>query len=264
MRSLIFTLVLSGSLMAASFSTRYSVDVGMFGKVGYADVSLEEDSDTYEMKLTAKMVGTAASLTGKRVETYISKGRIIEGRYVPDSFVKIKKNTRAERVQTYLFDHVSKEVRLVQENSKWVSGTKFDAVAFKLVKNEIQENSKEESVLEVFRAQDVLSSYLNAVKTCNAEQREYNLLAIGAHNDDRNVTLSFLDGLKREEVASGFSNEIGNIYNLHVQPIDSEEKTVDVFITFDNDGHMKEAVLGSVFWIGEVKAKRVYHQVSSN
>ena len=264
MKLLITSIILAGSLLADSFTTRYDVNVGMFGKVGYADVSLEENQDTYEMKLVATLVGTAASLTGKRVETYISKGHILDGKYTPDSFIKIKKTTREERIQTYNFNHESKEVKLHEEKNKWVSEMKFDTIAFKLVKTDVQQKSDKTLSLEVFRDQDVLSSYLNTVKSCNSQNREYNLLAVGAHNDDRDVTLSFLEGLQREEVASSFSKDTGHIYNLHVQPIDQEEKTVDVLIAFDNDGHMKEAVLGNVFWIGEVNAKRVYHQVSSN
>ena len=98
MRLLIFTLILTGSLLAADFSTRYDVDVGMFGKVGYADVTLKKDENSYEMMLVAITTGTAATLTGKRVDTFISKGRIVEGRYLPQSFVKIKKTTREEKI----------------------------------------------------------------------------------------------------------------------------------------------------------------------
>ena len=262
MRLLITTLILTGSLMAMDFSTRYDVNVGMFGKVGYADVSLTEEGNSYEMQLVATTTGTAATFTGKRIETYISKGQIIDGKYIPDTFVKIKKTTREEVTQTYSFDHVNKVINLLEEEDKWVSQTKFDTKAFKIVKTDTMESSTEKSVLPSYNGNDILSSYLNTKESCNAEQKEYNLLAIGAHNDETDVTLSFLDGLKRAKVASSFSPDTGNIYNLHVEPVDKDEKTIDVLIAFDNDGHMKEAVLGDVFWIGEIKAKRVYHQVT--
>ena len=255
---------LASALFAQSFSTKYDVQVGMFGKVGVADVNLETDGNIYEMKVKATLTGTAASLTGNRVESYISKGHIDNGKYIPDTFTKIKTTTRKERIQVYSFDHTNKSVTLVEDKSEWVSSTKFDTIAFKIVKTDVKETSKDESTLPEYRAQDVLSSYLNTVKTCNAQNKNYDLVAIGAHNDDTDVTLSFLEGLDRREVASSFSNDIGNIYNLHVQPIDKEETTVDVHIAFDNDGHMKEAVLGNVFWIGEITAKRTYHQVTQN
>ncbi len=264
MRLLMLTLMLTGSLFAMNFSTRYDVEVGMFGKVGYADVSLTEQGDRYEMKVIATTTGTAATLTGKRVETYISNGKIASGKYLPETFVRIKKTTSKERVQTYHFDHNKQEVTLSQNEEKWVTQTKFDTVSFKLVKEDVKESSSSNSTLPNYNENDVLSAYLNTKQNCNADQKEYNLLAVGAHNDKKDITVSFLEGLHRTEVASSFSKDTGNIYNLHVEPIDKEDATVDVLIAFDNDGHMKEALLGNVFWIGEIKATRVYHQVARN
>jgi hypothetical protein len=263
MRLLTTTIILAGSLISADFSTRYDVDVGMFGKVGYADITLKESPENYEMKLVAKTTGTAASLTGDRVETYISKGQRMAGKYIPDSFVKIKKTNQKERVQTYLFDHHSKTITLTEEASRWVSGKTFDSIAFKLVKTTTQEHSTSTTTLQTYNEDDVLSAYLNTKQSCNAQQKEHRLVAVGAHNDKKDITLSFLDGLQKTKAEASFSDDTGNIYKLHVRPIDKEDENIDVLIAFDNDGHMKEAVLGDVFWIGEIKATRVYHHVSS-
>jgi hypothetical protein len=249
--------------MAKDFTTRYDVNVGMFGKVGHADVILKEDAKYYEMRLVAKTTGTAATLTGERVETYISKGQRKEGKYIPDSFVRIKKTNREERIQTYTFDHQEKKITLTEEKTKLISGTKFDTTTFKLVKVDTTEHSTDTSMLETYNESDLLSAYLNTRQSCNAQQKEYSLLAVGAHNDEKDITLSFLDGLQKEKAGSSFSEHTENIYNLHVEPIDKEDKSIDVLIAFDNDGHMREALLGDVFWVGEIKAQRVYHQVSS-
>jgi len=264
MKLFIFILLVSSSLFSDSFSTRYDVNVGMFGKVGYADVTLKEHSGKYEMKLVATLTGTAANLTGNRIDTYVSKGEILDGKYIPDTFIKIKKTNRKERVQTYSFDHINKTVALIETNSKWVSETKFDTKKFKLVKHDVQENSSSNTNLDNYHNQDILSAYLNTRDSCNAQNTEFDLLAVGAHNDDKDITLSFLEGIHKQEGAQHFSSKEGHIYNLSVIPIDKDEKRVDVLIALDNDGLIKEAVLGDIFWIGEVNAKRVYHQVSSN
>ena len=262
MRLFLITLILTGSLIATDFSARYNVDVGMFGKVGYADLTFNETRDRYEMKLVAKTTGTAATLTGERMETYISKGSVVSGRYLPDTFIKIKKTTSMERVQTYHFDHIKQEITLKEDKTEWVSGSEFDPIAFKIVKQNLQQSSSMSSVLQTYNENDILSSYLNTKQRCNAEKKEYDLHAVGAHNDEKEITLSFLDGLKRTQAASSFSKDTGNIYNLHVQALDKEDTTVDVLIAFDNDGHMKEAVLDDLFWVGEIKAKREYHRVT--
>jgi len=263
MKLLITSLLLVSSVFSNDFSTRYDVNVGMFGKVGYADVTLETDGNTYIMSASATTVGTAAKLTGNRAETYTSKGHIIEGQYIPDTFTKLKTTSRATREQTYTFNHETKEVKLVQKNSKWITRTEFDPMAFKLLKKEVQEHSVNESTLKTFISQDVLSTYLNMLKSCNAQNTQQELVAIGAHNDEKDVNVSFLEGLQRDEVLSLFANDIGNIYNLNVTPFDKDEKMVDILVAFDNDGLMKEAILGDVFWIGKVSAKRIYTQVGS-
>ncbi|PHR57848.1 MAG: hypothetical protein COA44_05080 [Arcobacter sp.] len=204
MKVFIILMIITSTLFADSFSTKYDVKIGMFGKVGIANLHLETDGQKYEMRVKATLIGTAASLTGNRVETYISKGHITQGKYIPDTFTKIKQTTRQERIQVYTFDHKNKSVRLVNKHSKWISSTKFDTLAFKIIKQDLKETSQEESKLPEYKAQDVLSSYLNTVKTCNAQNKNYDLVAIGAHNDDTDVTLSFLEGLDRQAVASSF------------------------------------------------------------
>ncbi len=263
MRLFMIILVLSSSLLAKDFSTRYNVDVGMFGRVGYADLLLKEDGEHYEIILVAKTTGTAAKLTGQRRETYISKGDIVGGKYIPQTFVRIKKTTHSERKQTYHFDHKNKQITLDQDETKRVKESTFDTIAFKIIKQERIKRSNEHSILPYYNKDDVLSSYLNTKQSCNAHHKEFSLLAVGAHNDKKDITLSFLDGLKKEQAASSFSKETGDIYNLQVKPVDKEDEAIDVLIAFDNDGHIKEAVLGDIFWIGEVKATRIYHHVAS-
>lgn len=263
MKLILTALLLTGSLIAKEFTTRYDVNVGMFGKVGYADISLEEDKESYSIKLVANMVGTAATLTNNRVETYISEGKIVDGKYIPTTFYKIRTTNDMSKTIKYSFNHDTKSISMEKESVETVSGTRFDASSFKIVETKELKKSSHSEILESYIDSDILSSYLNTRKSCNAQQKNYDLQAIGARNDRNDITVSFLDEVKKEEVKNSFSADIGNIYNLHVQPMNKEKTTVDILMAFDNDGLMKEAVLGNVFWIGEITAKRVYHDLAS-
>jgi hypothetical protein len=258
----LITLLLACSLLAQDFSARYNVNVGMFGKVGYADLIVEENGSNYEAKLSAIVVGVAATLTGNRVETFVSKGKIIDGKYVPDSFIKTKTTTRKNRVQTYYFNHDKKEVKLVETKTKMISNSMFDIETLEMIYEDFNETSQEESVLYTYVGSDALSSYLNAQTICDKEQKNIKLMAVGAHNDENNVTLSCLEGLAKEVALLKFSDGIENIYNLHVEPHDKDDEIVDVLIAYDNDGFMKEAILGEVFWIGKITANRVYQNTT--
>jgi len=263
MKYILLTFLFISSIFAQDFSTRYDVHVSLFDHVGYADITLKEDGKNYEVKLVAYTIGVAATLLSNRVETFISKGKIVNGRYVPDSFVKIKETTKKSRQQTYYFDHVKKKIKLVEEKTKLVNRLRFDSNS-NLTYKEVKETSKEEKIEDEYVEGDALSTYLNTKINCNAKQKNYKLFAVGAHNDKNSVLVSFLEGQEKKSAISKFSTNAETIYNLHVEPFDKSDSIVDVLIAFDNDGYMKEAFMGEVFWVGKITAKRVYHKLSSN
>jgi len=265
MKMFITLLLLASSLLSYSFTTRYDVNVGVLGKVGFGDILFFQEGDNYEIHSIATLTGMAATLTGDRFETYISTGKIVNDRYLPDTFIKVKKTNRKERIQTYTFDHQNKTVTLVEEKRFWESETNFDPVAFKLISKEVEKTTTKKRVLKDFTDQDVLSSYFTALHACTAMQQRYQLIAVGAHNDDQDVSITFLKGKKLQEMKDKFSVKEGNIYHLHVEPFDKEEdKTVDVIVILDKDGFMKKAILANVFWVGEVTATRSKHEVKIN
>ena len=264
MRLFIMSIILVASLVAKDFTSRYDVNIGMFGTIGSIDMIVKEDENSYEMKVIAKTTGTVATLTKDREELFTSKGKIIDGKYIPDVFVKSRITNYKSRVQTYVFNHETKEITMTQNNTKVVSSTSFDPIAFKIISKEDIEKSTKTEVLDRYNANDVLSAYLNARISCNSNAKDYPLLAVGAKNHENDVVLTFLDGSDKEDAIASFSNDTKNIYNLHVKPTNRNKETVDILIAFDNDGHMKEAYLGDIFWVGEVRAKRVYKRLSVN
>ncbi|MBW6487744.1 DUF3108 domain-containing protein [Sulfurimonas sp.] len=263
MKILLILLLLTSSIFAREVSMRYDVHVTMFGHVGYADFTLSENGDEYEANLLAKTIDIAAALLKKRVETFTSRGKIINGIYIPYIFIKTKNTTRENRVQTYYFDHESKEVRLVEEKTKIVNKTGFDTKSFQIVTREVEEKSKKEETLETFIGNDTLSAYLNSKYGCSDEEKNHTLLAIGANNDKNNISYRCLSGQNKEAALSNFSGGVQDIYNLHVEPLDKNDKIVDVLIAYDSDGFLKEGLLDEIFWIGKMMAIRVSHEISN-
>lgn len=264
MRYFLTIFLFMASLSAQDLSTRYDVHVSIFDHVGYADVTLNEDGKNYEIKLVATTIGTAATLLSQRVDIYISKGKIKDGRYIPDIFVKTKETTKKSRTQTYYFDHDKKEIKLIEEKTNIVSRPTFDTKSFEVRFKETKEYSKKEKIEENYTNSDTLSAYLNTKLDCNAAKKEHDLIAIGANNDKNKVVVSYLEGKAKEMAKANFSKDIDYLYNLNVTPFDKSDSVVDVLVSFDNDGFLKEAFMGEVFWVGKITAKRVYHKVASN
>ncbi len=259
MQKIIMIFLLTSTLFSASFSARYTVNVSMFGKVGYIDLNLNEKFNKYTIKMVAKTTGTAAKLTGDRLETYVSKGTIVDSKYIPELFIKVKKTNRKTRTQTYTFNHDEKTITLVEEKEKLISSTEFNPMSFKIEQKESIKKTKNTKIMDKYVPDDVLSSFMNTTNHLN-KQHSYKLEAIGAHNDKKDVNLYLLNDSQKEKVASDFSKNIAHVCNLNVKPHDSDDKTVDILIGFDNNGNMKEAVLGDIFWIGKITATRLYYK----
>ncbi|MDF1879784.1 DUF3108 domain-containing protein [Sulfurimonas sp. MAG313] len=262
MKLFISILILVQVLFSQTFNARYRVDVGLFGSVGYSDVVIEDDGKTYSMSVTATTTGTAAVLSGNRMETYISKGKIVNGKYLSDSFYKYRKTTRKETIQTYTFNHEKEEITLRIQRSKWVKSSHFDPIVFKLIKTQEQEHSDENSSLDIYTSQDIFSSYLNALNSCNAENKVYELIAVGAHNHKKSVTIFFLQKKEKQKALELLDTDITDIFRLHIQPFSKDDTMMDILIGLDAAGHVKKAILGNVFWIGEVTSTRVSYTIA--
>lgn len=250
-------LLLAGILEAQSVNTRYDVEMSVLGSVGYADVTLTKNSDTYEIKLVATTTGVAATLLKNRVEIFISRGRIVEGRYIPDIFVKRKETTNKIKEERYYFNHERKEIHLKEESKKF-----YTPLFSSKIKTKISTNERK---LDKYRQNDVLSSYLNTKTNCNVLEKLFKLTAVGAHDDENDITVSCLEGEAKKSAKAHFSADVDEIYNLNVTPTtEKDDDVVDVLVALDNDGLLREAYLGEVFWVGKVVAKRIYHKVSMN
>ncbi|HUH42089.1 MAG TPA: DUF3108 domain-containing protein [Sulfurimonas sp.] len=253
-RYFLISLFIVTSLCAQTFSSRYEVEVTLFQKVGYADVLFIEDGQNYEIKLIATTIGAAATLLKHRTETFTSKGKIIDGRYVPDVFIKTKETTNRSRTQTYYFNHEKREIKLIKEQTKLVRKSTFS------LKTKTK-SSREEKIEDEYIQDDSLSVYLNTRANCNNKKREYQLYAIGANNDKNSILVSCLDKNKGSEISS--LQESDYLYNLNVEPFDKSDSIVDVLVALDSDGMLKEAYMDDIFWVGNIRAKRVHHKVTN-
>lgn len=257
---LLFFLFVS-SFFARESITRYDVYATLFGHVGYCDVHIKEDGNTYEARVTAKTIDVAALLLQDRVETFLSKGIIKDGRYIPNIFVKTKKTTKRTRVQTYTFDHEKKEVLLVEEKIKIVNKTRFDSQDFKFVTREVEEKSKKEELLDPFLADDTLSIYLGSRYGCDGLQKKHAIFAVGAHNDKNKIYYECLTDKKKTAAQEILGSDGHIIYNLHVEPFDKDGKVVDTLFVYDRDGLMQEGLMNEIFWVGSMRAVRVSHKI---
>ncbi|MDR0407762.1 MAG: DUF3108 domain-containing protein, partial [Campylobacteraceae bacterium] len=117
-KAITIILILFASVLYAlpfeSFA-KYEVKYGVF-HLGEATAFLKvQENGSYETKITAKATGFAATLSGKRVETYKSVGKLIDGKFVPKSLEKVRSSNKKTKSVTYTFDHEQKQVAMFEE-----------------------------------------------------------------------------------------------------------------------------------------------------
>ncbi|MDK9692905.1 MAG: DUF3108 domain-containing protein, partial [Sulfurimonas sp.] len=261
MKIVFFLFLFVSSFFAYENITRYDVYATLFGHVGYCDVHIKEDGKNYEINVVAQTIDAAALLLQGRVESFQSKGIIKDGRYIPKVFIKTKKTTKRTRVQTYTFNHEKKEVLLVEEKIKLVNKTRFDSQNFRLVTREVEEKSRKDELLDPFVADDTLSIYLGSRYGCNGAEKKHLIFAVGAHNDKNNIHYECLTDKKKTLAQQKLQSSADTLYNLHVEPLDKDEKVVDALLAYDKDGLLQEGLMDEIFWVGSMRAVRVSHKI---
>jgi len=261
MKIVFFLFLFVSSFFAYESITRYDVYATLFGLVGYCDVHIKEDGKNYEINVVAQTIDAAALLLQGRVESFESKGIIKNGRYIPQVFIKTKKTTKRTRVQTYTFNHEKQEVLLVEEKIKLVNKTRFDSQNFRLVTREVEEKSRKDELVDPFVADDTLSIYLGSKYGCNGAEKKHPIFAVGAHNDKNNIHYECLTDKKKTLAQQKLQSSADTLYNLHVEPLDKDEKVVDALLAYDKDGLLQEGLMDEIFWVGSMRAVRVSHKI---
>lgn len=85
MRSTFFLLI---PVLLTAVCGDYTVRFGWIGTVGEVSACLERDAEHYHFEIQGRTVGVAKRLSGDRRELFISQGRIVNDRYVPQLFAK--------------------------------------------------------------------------------------------------------------------------------------------------------------------------------
>jgi hypothetical protein len=85
-----FILVFTSQMQAKVLDVSYKVSFGMLGQMGISDAHLETKGDKYTIEIQMKATGLAKTLSKNRKERHISKGHVVDGLYISDSYKVIK------------------------------------------------------------------------------------------------------------------------------------------------------------------------------
>ncbi|MFA5502093.1 MAG: hypothetical protein WC253_05625 [Sulfurovaceae bacterium] len=243
MKKVFILLFLSVFVYAKSIDVNYGVSFGVLGELGIANVHLDESNNRYTIDINAKTTGIVKTMSSNRQERHISRGHIVNGKYVSDSYIVHVSRANKIKDKIYTINHQTKTVtkRIIKkENGKVVS--------------DVREK------LPFYSSNDLLSMYMNMPKLISPSSgtaKNYRFKAVGAENQNGNIEIYVPDisGL------STYKQELGNEGHWYFTAIINQpifaSKRGEFMIAMDKDGVTQKAVLQDIILFGDLVARKL-------
>jgi len=231
---------------------KYHVDLSLLGKVGNIEVFIDTKDNEYQIEMKAKASDQIAGLNSKKDITYISRGKIINGKFVTDTFEKRTESKKKKTYEIFLFDHTQKKITHFKEKTKKIIESHFDIHTFSNITETKYVHSNESKTLDHYSYYDVLSFLLN-FENFSEQETEDMIPPIGANKKNKTFTLKEQQRNHSDQQLLQ-SKEFEKIYLLRVQ---TNKNEYELILGLDENGFLQEAVTkNSIFPIGRGRLKR--------
>lgn len=255
---LLFAFAVPG-LMGVTLTGKYIVSFSVFGKIGEADVSMEEMGGRYHIHVDGYLTGMAAALGAHRHETHDSYGTVHEGVYLPDRYVKDRRSDTRDETTVYTFDHKAKTVTKERTKRYVRNGSRFDPAQMKIV--DVSEDVKEHAVQAVpyYAPNDLLSLFFNVKNFLKEIPRGGQSVqhSVGATNKKGEVLITNPNGEKRRALARLMPDNDDRLITVVVDEDIFESEKGELYLNLDDNYLAIEAMLKDVLLFGDIRAKRI-------
>ncbi len=239
---LVLVFISISQIQAKVLNVSYEVSFGVFGKLGISDAHLETTGDKYTIDIKMRATGLAKILSKNRKERHVSKGHIVNGLYISDSYQVIKSYSGKHIEKHYTIDHKSKKVKKEYIRTK----------------NGKTEKSKY-TVLDFYSENDLLTLYFNLPKMVKEKLKAdtYEFSAVGAERQEGTVKVI----IPKESDLNGYKKTLGEgdywyLTAIIYQKIFASNKG-ELMLAVGKDGVAQKAVLKDLILFGDLAAERI-------
>ena len=235
-------LVFMSQMHAKVLDVSYKVSFGILGQMGVSDAHLETKGDKYTIDIKMKATGLAKTLSKNRTERHISKGHVVNGLYISDSYKVIKSYGKKYVEKIYTIDHEKKKV--IKEYFRRKNGK---------IKKERY------TVLDFYSKNDLLTLYFNLSKLIQNKDKAgmHILTAVGAERQKGTVKVTIPKDkeLKRYKKTLG-EGDYWYMTAIIYQKIFASNKG-ELMLAVDKDSVAQKAVLKDLIMFGDLVAERI-------
>ena len=235
-------LLFISQIQAKVLDVSYEVSFGMLGKLGISEAHLETTGDKYTIDIKMKATGMAKILSKNRKERHISKGHIVNGMYISNSYYVVKSYGDKYIVKSYTIDHKTKKVKkeyFSKKNGKMTKG--------------------KEIMLDFYSENDLLTLYFNLPSMIKERSKigTYEFSAVGAERQKGKVEVH----IPKESELKGYQKTLGEgdywyMTAIIYQKIFASNKG-ELMLAVGKDGVAQKAVLKDLILFGDLVAKRI-------
>ncbi len=229
-------------VQAKVLDVSYEVSFGMLGKLGISEAHLETTGDKYTIDIKMKATGMAKILSKNRKERHISKGHIVNGLYISDSYTVIKSYGKKHIEKRYTIDHKNKKVK--KEYLRTKNG---------------KTEKDEHTLLDFYSENDLLTLYFNLPKMIKERSKAdtYTFSAVGAERQDGTVKVIIPKEAERKKYKKTLGEgEYWYITAIIYQKIFASNKG-ELMLAIGKDGIAQKAVLKDLMMFGDLVAERI-------
>ena len=243
MKNIIISLIVSISFLnAKTIIATYKVGFGIFGKIGTAKAVFKIKKDnTYHISIKAAAIGLAKVLSGGRVESYESEGKVINGFLVPDIYKGITQNHSKISTKIYYFLHKKRVIDMLKIR----------------VKDGKESRSNEK--LKYYAKNDILTLFFNIKHYLDNFKFKgtKNLYAVGANKKDGKVNIIAPAGKQLSQLKSYLKKKKGHFLIVFVNQKIFASKRGELYLDINDDGVCTKAVLKDVVLFGDIRGELV-------
>ncbi len=229
-------------LNAKTLIATYKISFGIFGHIGTAKAVLQTNKNgTYHISIKAVATGLAKILSGGRVESYESSGKIIDGFLVPDIYKGTTKTHSKTAIKIYYFLHKKRVV---------------DVLKIRIKKDK---ESKSSETLKYYANNDILTLFFNIKHYLDdfKFKGEKILHAVGANKKNGKVNLIAPTGKKLKMLKKYLGKNSGHFLIVFINQKIFASKRGELYLDINDKGVCTKAVLKDVILFGDIRGKLV-------
>ena len=240
----------------------YEVTYGFFGKMGEAKTSIKVDANNnYTIHIKAYATGFASSISGGLTETYISKGKVIDGKFRPNTFSKATVENNKKKYYFYTFDYNKKQITKEYRREKKVFETKLDIndiSSYARKRESHWKKSHSKKTLDFWTNEDILSLFFNIKDKIKSFPKgvKRHLTAVGAGETKKGrIDILVPSGNEYKQLKESLDIEGTNniFFKVFVYNKLFASKKGELYMSLDKDGLCNKSMLKDVLFFGDVE-----------